>query len=375
MKQKKYFTELESLRGIAALMICIFHVGHWKVYQNNSVVPNLDLFVDFFFVLSGFVITYNFSKNVIDGNSYKSYLIKRFFRLYPLFFVASIPYFFVSVLKTYFHVEIFQYANYFNFADLLFYITLTYKWGFVKGLIFNQAAWSISIEWLLYILAGLVFLLKRKRTVNMAISIFLALLSIVILALTTPGLNKSESLVLRGLFSFFLGSLIAYWFNGKETTLSISKKVTGLARWFYLIVTMVCLVALFWLVGKQPAVSFSFPFLWAAIIYLFITNRYPRPALQFLNYRYILYLGTISYSYYLIHPIMIFVTEKIFKKDTLVNNTAMSIVATFVYVGFTITIASLSYKFVELPGKDLYKLVKTGKKTLETKEAKASKQV
>ncbi|PQA60213.1 hypothetical protein C5O19_11525 [Siphonobacter curvatus] len=52
---------------------------------NNPFIAGIELFVDFFFVLSGFIIGYNYPY-IETQESFQSFLTKRFYRIYPLHF-------------------------------------------------------------------------------------------------------------------------------------------------------------------------------------------------------------------------------------------------------------------------------------------------
>jgi len=54
---------------------------------NNSFFYNAYLFVDFFFVLSGFVIAYTY-QNIDSWPAFGKFYKKRFFRLYPLHIIV-----------------------------------------------------------------------------------------------------------------------------------------------------------------------------------------------------------------------------------------------------------------------------------------------
>lgn len=355
MKQKAYFPELESLRGIAALMICFEHIDYWCVYKQNTFIPNLYLFVDFFFVLSGFVITLNFSQKITDGTSYKGYLIKRFFRLYPLFLTTSIPYFATSILKTYYHFTVFQTSNYFKLPDFFAYLTLTFKWGFVDDLIFNQPTWSISVELFLYILCGLVFMLSKSKKVNIALSVVLCIASFAILAWHDHALIDSGRLaVLRGILSFFMGVIICYLLNPNQERIAPSGS-SAFARMNYFMLTVILFATAFLLIGSYPILTFVFPLLWTLVIYLMVDQKLPAFISWFLNLRFMLFLGTISYSIYLTNPMMTFVTEKIFKKARMESSYGISIAGSVTLFTLIIVVSWFTYHYIEIPGKALSK--------------------
>ena len=80
---------LHGLRGIAALMIVLFHLAtNVRVPDVFSVVKShFGLSVPLFFVLSGFSLMYSTSRYVGRDGWLQVYLIKRFFRIAPLFYV------------------------------------------------------------------------------------------------------------------------------------------------------------------------------------------------------------------------------------------------------------------------------------------------
>ena len=68
MKQHKLLP-LESLRGIAAISVALYHFNTGSHF-NNAFVSNAWLMVDFFFVLSGFVIALNYIDNIKSAKNY-----------------------------------------------------------------------------------------------------------------------------------------------------------------------------------------------------------------------------------------------------------------------------------------------------------------
>src|SRR6266576_119115 len=87
------FVVLDSWRGIAACLVALFHLEAYShlVYSHLHGVPFLGnswLFVDFFFVLSGFVIAANYQQRLLDGFGVGRFLLLRLGRLYPLHFAV-----------------------------------------------------------------------------------------------------------------------------------------------------------------------------------------------------------------------------------------------------------------------------------------------
>src|SRR5882757_7822109 len=78
------FEALDGWRGVCACLVVLFHFhGHSPVYS-SALVRNSYLFVDFFFVLSGFVIAWNYATKLDTWPGVKRFLILRLGRVYPL---------------------------------------------------------------------------------------------------------------------------------------------------------------------------------------------------------------------------------------------------------------------------------------------------
>src|SRR5258705_13801306 len=78
------FVVLDSWRGIAACLVALFHLDAYSHLYDVPFLRNSWLFVDFFFVLSGFVIAANYQQRLRDGFGVGRFLLLRLGRLYPL---------------------------------------------------------------------------------------------------------------------------------------------------------------------------------------------------------------------------------------------------------------------------------------------------
>ncbi len=102
---KKHYIILDALRGVAALVVVLFHLLETFTFGNNhlQIINHGYLAVDFFFVLSGFVIGYAYDDRW-DKMSLGSFFKRRLIRLHPMiiagmliggitFFFQASPYF------------------------------------------------------------------------------------------------------------------------------------------------------------------------------------------------------------------------------------------------------------------------------------------
>jgi peptidoglycan/LPS O-acetylase OafA/YrhL len=164
MNTNKYLSNLTPLRGIAALLTVLFHVdivlftfgGHLLDGRISSILNRMYLMVDFFFVLSGFILCYVYAKNFgrpVKGKDFKRFTIARFARVYPL-------HLFSLLLTTLFLFLLHQWGakvspildpenSVYSFITNLF---LLQSMNLHRWFTFTHASWSISTEWWMYML-------------------------------------------------------------------------------------------------------------------------------------------------------------------------------------------------------------------------------
>ena len=96
VEARRYET-LDGLRGVAAIAVVVFHLNGLKLEPN--LVPHGYLAVDFFFVLSGFVVAYAYEEALRTSLSLRAFVIKRIIRLYPLAVLGAAIGFALLLLK------------------------------------------------------------------------------------------------------------------------------------------------------------------------------------------------------------------------------------------------------------------------------------
>lgn len=79
------FNTLDGMRGVAALIVAI---GHGQAWFNPIPGSHSWLAVDFFFVISGFVLAKVYEPRFRSGLAPMSFMAQRYIRLYPLYFLG-----------------------------------------------------------------------------------------------------------------------------------------------------------------------------------------------------------------------------------------------------------------------------------------------
>ena len=84
----KEYVALDCMRGIAAIMVVIFHFRSIAINYADGSPGDGYLAVDFFFALSGFVLYHVYAPRFRDGLGWRGFLLQRLIRLYPMYFLG-----------------------------------------------------------------------------------------------------------------------------------------------------------------------------------------------------------------------------------------------------------------------------------------------
>lgn len=158
---------LTSVRGIAAWMVVLFHIRFSMAFLPGGVVAALGkgyLAVDFFFLLSGFVIWLTYGERLRREGlaGAPGFLKRRIARVWPLhMFMLGVAVALALLLIATGRGN----PQDFPFARLPLNVLMMQTWGFTDGLAWNDPAWSISVEFAAYLMFPLLALAIDWRRV------------------------------------------------------------------------------------------------------------------------------------------------------------------------------------------------------------------
>jgi peptidoglycan/LPS O-acetylase OafA/YrhL len=310
---KHRFEVLDIFRGLFASLVFMFHLAPFAdtPLLNNQFIENSDMFVDFFFVLSGFVIAYSY-QFLSDGAQLKLFLIKRVYRVYPLHFVMLLAFVGMEVAKNLLNpfIQVNNLVNpannVYTFFSSLFLVNSTPIPG-VADVSWNIPSWSISAEMIAYIVFGTLLVFIHSSGQFARKNLFYAL--VIIVSLTglwqvsnSFQINYSFNYgFLRGVLGFFTGAICFNLFD--KTHQNVRKWPPVLFSLSELLTLSLIVVCIYNGEVMKPWGA-VFEILFFACIYTFSFEKgFISAALK--SVKLFHQLGKYSYSIYMTHALMI----------------------------------------------------------------------
>lgn len=324
---------LDSLRGIAALMVACAHFIERTSLHDSFLFRNVNfgqVGVVCFFVLSGMVIPYSLKegKNAISG-----FIISRFFRLYP-------AYWFSVLLAT----IAFVFVTHRGLDAKMLLSNLTMFQSLLRSPDMFGVYWTLIIELFFYISCAFLFklnLLKSKKT-TFFISLGLLVAALAFSYIRFVLEKKVPVAIPLAMSLMFFGSL---WRSVSTGVASKAERNMCLAYLlaFVLALAPICLMSYNKDYGNgENASSYITSYLTGIILTLILTTRFK------LNASILVFLGSISYSVYLIHPFFLEIASSRIDMDSGFNAPVF-----IAYIFSTMTLAYMSYRLIEKPSIEL----------------------
>ncbi|WP_349742771.1 acyltransferase family protein [Roseateles cavernae] len=349
---KHRVTALEGLRGYAALLIVLYHLPKWHAALDWPLINNGHFMVELFFVLSGFVIYSAYGARITDVRALKRFQYLRFWRLYPVHLLFLLIYLLFECVRwasvTFLHVQNVRVVPFSenSLLALLQQLLLVQAIGPTgNAQTFNGPAWSISVEFYSYLVFALVSLATRRW-------LPLAMLGLLIGCMALLGFSTGFESLLTCVAGFALGCL---------TAVLSQRYGCSLPKWC----GPVMLLSFFGYLQASAQPSLGLVFALAALLVFSIANSTGGVALGLLNAKVSLWLGSISYSLYMAHALVLWITAILFKRGFGLSETLrpdgkwvldlnlwQALLASSVAVGTALLVAQLVYTRIEAPLRD-----------------------
>ncbi len=337
---------LTSMRGLAAVLVMFFHLRYafvsvapfnYKIFE----IPFLSkgyLWVDFFFILSGFIMAYRYASEFkMNLKFFKDFIFMRWLRIYPLHFLTLFAFLAKSLFENGWNeIAAFKTTIFMN-------LFLVQSWGYYLGKTWNYPSWSLSEEWGAYLFFPILLCGFHQFRFSKWIQLVLVLSCLAGLASFVhffhPGnINMTEDFgLVRCVFEFSIGIGLFYLRNLLKD--KVSTKAWDFLSGLTMILSFVCLQY------EMPdilSVGLS------AFLVFFLSLANGRFS-NILNLRIFKFLGQISFSIYIWHAFFGKVFESLY---VYFGTPSMSLaLGAALYFGlglFIIAFSRFSYDLIEV---------------------------
>lgn len=295
-----------------------------------------------FFIVSGFSLMYTYTNRLKSRKPRADFYTHRIFRIYPLFFVVFIYYLFYNkIVLNHSHSKL----------EIISNLSLTYN--LIPGLQTSVvwAGWTVGVEVFFYLLFPLIFVKCSTILKSLQFLVFSIVISILYKNLVPYLLSSQETTLLfqqwffmRYLPVFAMGIVcFRVWERRNVLTSRGNPQAIG---GFAIILSILILLT-------QPAGITSMlgdSLYTQGLAFLLLTLGLSISPIKIIVNKYFNWLGSLSYSIYLLHPIIIWTSQDLISTIyTLLPSSLAFISSTLLILTMVVTVSFISEKIIESP--------------------------
>jgi peptidoglycan/LPS O-acetylase OafA/YrhL len=352
----KRFEALDSWRGIAACLVALHHLALSlnSHLDELGLIPNGYLFVDFFFVLSGFVIAANYEQRLAEGFSVWRFALLRFGRLYPLHLAVLLALILLRLVHSASGLgtpSAFQ-PPLWSADTIIASLLLVQSLHLFDFTPWNGPSWSISTEFYTYLLFAAAVALSRRRIVLLLLPVAGASALALWMLVGSIGTTFDWGLI-RCIFGFSVGAIT--WHVHRAGWLR-SGSVLEL--------TSVVLIVAFVCHAGNSSLSLAAPPVFALAVLVFAAEA--GAVSRLLRAPAWLWLGERSYSIYMVHFLVVWLFADGVKLLRLAhieliagsenaNGLWQNDVLFLIYTVLVLGVAAGTYRVIEVPARSWFR--------------------
>lgn len=341
----RHIRSLDALRGFAALGVVLFHLQQNGMLRMGLLIEHGDVFVDLFFVLSGFVISRTYGAQLCEGRDRALFVARRAGRLLPLhLLILGCMLVFQVIIAVLRHKTAASglHGDH-SIPALLASASLLHGVGLYNIAVWNGPSWSISVEFYAYLSFVLAapFLKRGGHYRALLIS------SAAALTLYSLGYGLDPDMrfrFFRCVVGFYIG--VATYYLAERLR---ARMISNHAALVYQLCAMLCCLFAIALVHDR-ILTFSLPLLFASLVF---SLQIKRTALsKFLEWKPLLWLGDCSYASYMIHIPVLNVADRLSIQFLMSDIRILPhewIVPAYLLIVYLL--AGMSFRFIESPAR------------------------
>ena len=292
--------QLTGLRYFAALVVFVSHLS-W----DNSPALIKQIFgsgyvgVSFFFVLSGFVLSYSYEEKIASGKiTFTKYLYLRFARLTPLHFATALPFLGLAI-----------YADRFDPTTSLLNLSYLQSWIPRSSVYFsfNAPSWSLSNEMFFYLCFFFMVTMPYEKLLKTGIGLLVLIISCaIVVTIFFDGyrLYGSSNTIAHWIFYIYPGFRLLEFVCGM-LLFKLWKSGRMINSYFSIIAYIILVLAMYYADSVPEAFRMSLFFLPVIVFFLFAHLKGDGLVNSFFKTKIMVLLGNASFAFYLIHQPLI----------------------------------------------------------------------
>ena len=357
---KRQFHSLTSLRGIAAIMVVVFHFSgaflpDLHLSRRSDIVPKSYLWVDLFFLLSGFIMMHVYGETFrtpLRKGEFGRFVLARVARIYPVHVFMLLAFLVLELVKlALWHFEVVNFHNppfsaratkdLYSFVMNLLMLQST---GVMSHLTWNGPAWSVGAEWYAYLAFPILALAAYRLSWPWRVAIVVVSIAGLVMLSSDGNMDVTYDYgLVRCLLEFTSGIIVYLVYESGFMRSWLRSDASAVA-------VIAVLLALMHFGAPDPV----FPPVFAVLVLAlardegWVSRALSRPTL--------LFLGAISYSVYMLH---VFVLEAIDVTWRAVEGerfgvglgTTNSLLALLILLALVITLSAGLHQWVEVPAR------------------------
>ncbi len=345
--QHRRFEALDSLRGVCAILVVMFHMpvaSHWRDW---GLVQHGYLFVDYFFVLSGFVIAHAYAERLRTPRDAGRFMVRRLGRVWPLHVLMLAAFVGLELARLWFDIDgVTPFTRDRSVEAIFTNLLLIQAFNIHPYLTWNGPSWTLSVEVGCYVVFAALLLVapRRWRWIGVVLAVIGA---VMVLLFARRWMNTTYDLAFpRAVYGFFLGCMLqGMWLRIPRLRGSVATVLE---------IAVLLLIGLFiaWATGP---VTVAVTLMFVVGVWVFAGEK--GAVSRLLDTRPLVTLGRWSFSIYMVHMFVITVVLIVARKlDWMPNGRRIDFgsvwlndfFAVGLFVGI-VGLALLAHRFVEIP--------------------------
>ena len=327
-------------------MILVFHthgILGLKLPEEFLFVKNyFGLGVPIFFVISAFSLYLSTTRRIGTQNWIKAFYIRRFMRVAPLFYFMCLVYILYVPLR---------FGVFINWENIILNITFIYNLFPGKHESIVWAGWTLGVEMLFYVILPIIMVKVRTFIGTTLLLIVSVIASNYFFGYISKTIDVPSYAYMSfiGSFAIFIYGVVA--FNIYVYLKSIDEKFrsTYLLMFYVLLIAMIFVCVIFY--NRFSEIFYNRSYYWGVVFMLLTLTQCLKPMPIFDNTLF-RRCGDLSFSIYLVHPIVIYNLSSIYKYiySTIGFDGLSFVICCLITLGVVYPLSVVLNKFIETKG-------------------------